>query len=193
MLDPVLHLLVGPNGAGKSTLFDLVIGPSTRLEFVNADVIAASRWPGEPAARSYDAAAMAAERRSKLIADRTSFATETVFSHESKLELIRLAIDAGYLITLHVVLIPESLAVARVVNRVQAGGHHVPEVKVRERYNRLWPLVARAVEVVDATTVYDNTQASDPFRPVASFEVGRVVGRPDWPGWTPEPMRQAGR
>ena len=64
MSDPVLHLLVGPNGAGKSSLHDLVIGPVTRLELVNADVIAAERWPGDPARRSYDAAVVAATRRS---------------------------------------------------------------------------------------------------------------------------------
>jgi len=43
MADPVLHLLAGPNGAGKSTLHEKVIGPTTHLEFVNADVIGS--WP----------------------------------------------------------------------------------------------------------------------------------------------------
>jgi len=64
MPDPVLHLLAGPNGAGKSMLHDTVIGPATHLEFVSADLIAAQRWPEDPAGSSYKAASLAAERRS---------------------------------------------------------------------------------------------------------------------------------
>lgn len=193
MPDPVLHLLVGPNGAGKSTLYDAVIGPASNLEFVNADVIAAQRWPEDPAGKSYDAAADAAQRRAELIEARVSFVTETVFSHESKLELVRVAVDAGYLVTLHVVLVPEALAVARVANRVGLGGHTVPEDKIRERYLRLWPLVATAIGVVDNATVYDNSRAARPFRVIATFEHGSTAGEPAWPAWTPEALRDAGR
>ncbi|MBA3287540.1 MAG: zeta toxin family protein [Acidimicrobiia bacterium] len=193
MPDPVLHFLVGPNGAGKSTLYDTVIGPVTHLEFVNADVIAAQRWPDDPTRKSYDAAVVAAARRTELIEARISSVTETVFSHESKLELVHAAIDAGYLVTLHVVLVPEGLAVARVASRVEVGGHTVPEGKIRERFLRLWPLVASAIGVVDNATVYDNSRAGAPFRVVASFDHGSTIGDPDWPTWTPDALRGAER
>ena len=103
MADPVLHLLAGPNGSGKSTLWAYVLEPVLRLEFVNADAIAAHRWPDDAQRHAYEAAELAAARRDHLIAARTSFATETVFSHESKVELVRVAVDAGYLVTLHVI------------------------------------------------------------------------------------------
>jgi predicted ABC-type ATPase len=188
MTDPVLHLIVGPNGAGKSSLFDLVIEPVTHLEFVNADVIAAATYPDDPAGGSYEAARLAADRRSELLTARRSFATETVFSHPSKLEFLRAAVDAGYLTTLHVVVVPEALAVARVANRVANGGHRVPATKVRARYRRLWPLVAEAIGTAASTSVYDNSRASEPFRLVARFECGRLVGDADWPGWTPDAL-----
>lgn len=193
MPDPVLHVLAGPKGAGKSTLFDAIIGPVTHLEFVNAGAVAARRWPEDPAGKSYDAAVVAAQRRTELIGDRASFATETVFSHESKLELVHAAVDAGYIVTLHIVVVPEALAVSRVSSRVGVGGHSVPEDKIRERYVRLWPLVASAIGIVDHATVYDNSRAARPFRVVASFEHGLAVGRPAWPAWTPEALRDAGR
>jgi predicted ABC-type ATPase len=82
-----------------------------------------------------------------------SFATETVFSHQSKLELVQAAVDAGYLVTLHVVMVPETLAVSRVANRLELGGHTVPEEKIREPYGRLWLLVASAVRIVDSAIV----------------------------------------
>jgi predicted ABC-type ATPase len=192
MSDPVLHLLAGPNGAGKSALYDSVIAPATHLEFVNADVIAAQRWPEDPAGKSYDASEVAARRRAELIKAGVSFVTETVFSHESKLQLVRAAVDARYLVTLHIVLVPETLAVARVANRVAVGGHAVPENKVRGRYVRLWPLVASAIGVVDNATVYDNSRAGRPFRVVATFEHGSAIGEPVWPVWTPEALRDAG-
>jgi predicted ABC-type ATPase len=192
MSDPVLHLLAGPNGAGKSTLYDTIIGPATHLEFVNADLIAAQRWPDDLPARSYEAAAVAAERRSELIGERVSFVTETVFSHQSKLEVIESAVGAGYLVTLHVVIVPVQLAVARVSSRVGAGGHGVPEDKIRGRYERLWPLVASAIALVDGATVYDNSRARTPFRVIANFKLGLVVGEGDWPTWTPQSLRAAG-
>jgi predicted ABC-type ATPase len=193
MADPVIHLIVGPNGAGKSTLHELVIGPATHLEFVNADVIAAEAWPDDPAGRSYDASVLAAGRRSALLSDRASFVTETVFSHWSELELVQEADAAGYLVTLHVVMVPEALAVARVASRVATGGHQVPVEKIRTRYARLFPLVASAIGGVDAAVVYDNSRARTPFRVVARLEHGRLVGEPDWPSWTPEVLRNLGR
>jgi len=189
MSDPVLHLLAGPNGAGKSTLFEAVVGPVTRLEFVNADAIAAERWPEDPSGRSYDAATAASERRTALIEQRRSFATETVFSHGSKLELVRVVAAAGYLVSLHVVMVPEELAVARVKDRVGRGGHAVPEDKIRGRYHRLWPLVAEAIGVVDNAVVYDNSRAKPPFRVVVTFERGSLIGARDWPAWTPDRVR----
>jgi predicted ABC-type ATPase len=164
----------------------------THLEFVNADVIAQQRWPDDPAAAAYQASEIAAGRRTELIARHESFVTETVFSHESKVDLVHSAVAAGYHVTLHVVLIPEALAVARVANRVENGGHAVPEDKIRGRHGRLWLLVAAAVPMVDETVVYDNSRAARPFRVVARFERGVVVGQPEWPTWTPEVLCRLG-
>ena len=183
--DPVLHLLAGPNGSGKTTLARRVLMPATDLPFVNADDLAAERWPGEELSHAYDASDAAAQERSRRIEERSSFITETVFSHPSKLELVQTAQAAGYLVHLHVVVIPEQLSVQRVAHRVRQGGHAVPVRKIRQRYRRLWPLVAQAVHLADAAYVYDNSTAARPFRLMASYELGQVLGIPTWPAWTP--------
>ena len=85
---------------------------------------------------------------------------------------------------LHVVLVPEELAVQRVALRVKAGGHSVPENKIRERYHRLWPLVADAIRRCDQATVYDNSRLKGP-KIVAQMTDGFIVGSTDWPDWTP--------
>ncbi|MDZ4233327.1 MAG: zeta toxin family protein [Dietzia sp.] len=183
-----LDLVVGSNGAGKSTFIELTLAPLLpRSVYVNADEIAKRRWPDDPARHSYDAARVAADTRAKLIELGESFIAETVFSHPSKLELLDAAHAADYAVILHAVLIPENLAVLRVQHRVRAGGHDVPESKIRERYQRLWDLVAAAAGRADEATFYDNSAIHGP-RVVAQLAAGIVVGAPAWPAWTPTPL-----
>ena len=184
----MLHLLAGPNGAGKSTFVAEVLGPVTRLPFVNADEIAAVRWPDAAAEHAYEASRAAADERDELMSARRSFITETVFSHSSKVDLVARATALSYLVHLHVMLVPPTLPAARVAARVAQGGHDVPVDKINERYVRLWPLVAASRNLADRTTFYDNSRAAHPFRVVASYERGRLVGEPTWPAWTPEAL-----
>jgi predicted ABC-type ATPase len=184
-----LDLVVGPNGAGKSTFVELTLAPLLRgCVLVNADEIAKQRWPQDPTAHAYDAAKIAADTRLKLIELSRPFIAETVFSHPSKLELIDVAHAAKYTVVLHVLLIPEDLAVTRVQYRVRAGGHDVPEAKIRERFSRLWRLVAGAIARADTARVYDNSQRAGP-RIVAQMSAGLTVGGPSWPAWTPDALR----
>jgi predicted ABC-type ATPase len=183
-----LDVVVGPNGAGKSTFVEFTLAPLLPGSvFVNADEIAKQRWPDDPSAHAYDAALIAAQTREKLIELRRPFIAETVFSHPSKIELIDTARAADYTLVLHVLLIPEDLAVHRVAYRVRAGGHPVGENKIRQRYQRLWALVAEAIPRCDQATVYDNSHIKGP-RIVAQITEGFIVGRPTWPEWTPDDL-----
>jgi predicted ABC-type ATPase len=183
-------LLAGPNGAGKSTLVEHVILPTApRLEFVNADEIAREAAEAGHALDAYEAARQAASRRDELLATQRSFITETVFSHPSKLELIDAALEAGYVVVLHVVMVPLGVSLKRVRERASLGGHDVPPEKIRERYERLWDLVAAAVRRATEAHVYDNSQIRRPLREVAAFDFGRPVGDITWPSWTPRPLR----
>jgi predicted ABC-type ATPase len=180
-----LDLVVGPNGAGKSTFVELVLAPHRPgVAFVNADAIAARQWPDNAEAHAYEAAAVAAQTRAQLIERREPLIAETVFSHPSKLELIEVAQAAGYTVALHVLLIPEQLAVPRVAARVAAGGHAVPEHKVRARYARLWPLVADAMTRADVSQVWDNARRDGPTQ-VALLYAGIATGPCRWPAWAP--------
>lgn len=192
MSTPVLHLVAGPNGAGKTTFYERVLGPATKLPFVNADRIASERWPNDPVSHAYEAADLAERRRRDLIRDRSSFAAETVFSHPSKLDLLHEAKAAGYLVYLHVILVPEDLTVARVQVRRELGGHDVPEEKIRTRFRRLWLLVRQAIALVHGAEILDNSRAATPFRRVARYDEGRLVGVADWPPWTPPELLQPG-
>jgi len=180
-----LHLVVGPNGSGKTTFVtEFLAMELPGFAYVNADEIAKAKWPSDPAAHAYEAAHIAEETRAHLIAKGRSFIAETVFSHPSKLDLIRSAQEEGYQVVLHVMIIPEELAVRRVEYRVRAGGHDVPEQKIRERYRRLWGLVARAVSAADRAVVYDNSRNAGPAK-VGEFFGGSPIGAAAWPEWAP--------
>lgn len=159
------------------------------MAFVNVDVISRRDWPGSELEHAYEASARAAVERQSLLDAGRSFATETVFSHHSKLELVRDAHRRGYLIHLHVLIVPVDLSVARVAERVLDGGHDVPEVKIRGRFDRLWDLVLEARSYTVRTTFYDNTRADRPFRVVAEFAGDSQLGDAAWPRWTPQQLR----
>lgn len=184
-MTPLLWVIVGPNGAGKSTYHRTRVLPHFNAPFINADIIAKEKWPGDTAARSYDAARLAAERRQQLLRAKRSFAAETVFSHPSKLDLIQKAQDAGYEVwTTFVMLEKDELAVRRVAERTQRGGHPVPPEKIRTRYARLLPLVAKALKLSDKGYLVDNTSPTRPLRDVAGMERGkRVWTAKGLPGW----------
>jgi predicted ABC-type ATPase len=183
-----LDLIVGPNGAGKTTFVRYTLSKALPpgVVFVNADEIALQRWPGQAEEHAYDAAGIAERTRQALLTQGVSFMAETVFSHPSKLGLMEDARGNGYQVFLHGLLVPEELSVARVLARVEAGGHSVPEEKVRQRYQRLWPLVAHAIVRADAATVYDNS--GDRPRIVGQYVAAQPVGRSGWPPWTPKAL-----
>ena len=173
-----LDLVAGPNGAGKSTFVELTLAPLLPGSvFVNADEIAKQRWPDDPPAHAYEAALIAAETREKLIELGRPFIAETVFSHPSKLELIDTARAAGYTVVLHVRAHPRGPGGGRRCLPGQAGGHPVTENKIRQRYHRLWALVAEAITRCDQATVYDNSAIKGP-RIVAQISEGFIVGSP---------------
>lgn len=168
---PLLWVIAGPNGAGKTTYWERFVRPRLDVPFVNADVIARDRGWGSSAPEAYAAAQLAEERRAAFLVARASFVAETVFSHPSKLELIRAARTAAYTVWLTFIgLERPEVAIARVASRVRAGGHPVPDDKVAARYARAMAMVSDAVPLVQRLFVIDNSEADTALRSVARFD-----------------------
>ena len=134
---------------------------------------------------AYKAAGIAAARRTEAFEAGRSFATETVFSHPSKLALIDVAKARGYLVVvMQVGLESPDLSVARVEERVREGGHDVPEDKVRARYERGQPIIRVAVRRADRGMVFDNSALNSPPKRMLVFAAGRLVeAAPHLPRW----------
>ena len=155
------HLLAGPNGAGKSTLYralvrEGILGPP--LEFVNADLYEQAHLQhiADPEARSEAARQWADDRRAALLHEAADFASETVFSHPSKLALIEEAQRCGYTVALYIVALDDpARLLSRVAQRVREGGHAVPPERILARYPRTMDNLARAVRQADVSYLYD--------------------------------------
>ena len=176
MSTPLLWVLVGPNGAGKTTYYERYIKPRLTLPFVNADLIARAEWPENTPEHAYKASRLAAETRAALLDKQRSFVTETVFSHESKLDLLSDARQRGYLVWLTCIYLDSpNLSVARVKQRVTEGGHEVPEDKIRRRYDRMIGNVQHAIEIADRVSLIDNSFKDRAYMDVVRYEAGGLV------------------
>jgi len=179
-----LWLLAGGNGAGKSTFYELFLEPKGIL-FVNADRIARLMAPEAPEASSYEAAQVAARIREDLLAQGTSFCFETVFSHPSKIDFVAAAKSHGYEIVFVFVHVESTeLNLARVAQRVAAGGHDVPRDKVIARVHRSLANARQTLPLTDLALLFDNSSSDDPFVHVASCKGGSSElfqdPAPDW-------------
>jgi predicted ABC-type ATPase len=186
---PVLHLIAGPNGAGKSTLYQYLIKPRyPDLVFVNADLHErdALQHISNPLQRSEAARGWADGQRADFLARGESFVSETVFSHHSKLDLLRQAHASGFQVALYVVCINEPRQLLRrVKQRVNEGGHDVPGNKILERYPRTIANLTEAVRLADLSMLFDSVDV-DRGGPLLVASVTRtgvtrhVHPLPDW-------------
>jgi predicted ABC-type ATPase len=181
---PELWLLVGGNGAGKTTFYERFLAPR-KIPLVNADNIARSVWPDAPEKHSYEAALIAERERFRLLEERQSFCFETVFSHPSKVDFVGAAKAAGFRIRLfyfHLEL--ASLNKARVVSRVKAGGHNVPEAKIEARIPRTLANLRQCIGLVDELYLVDNSSLDHPYVRIAVWQDGQWRSFVETlPGW----------
>lgn len=176
---PRMWVLAGANGSGNSTFYQLMLEPRG-VRWINADDIARTMWPADPEGHSYAAAAVAAEQREAAVRAGIDFATETVFSHPSKLVLLHNARAAGYHVTLvYIHLASAELNVARVAQRVAQGGHNVPQDKIIARRARVQTLMGEAIAAADEAVILDNSDDDNPFVVVARVSGGVVTYQAD--------------
>jgi len=179
-----LWILAGGNGAGKSTFYRIQLEP-LGLPFINADILAKELYPESPEQHSYEAARLAAGKRSELLLEGQSFCFETVFSHPSKIDFLAEAKTLGYEIVLVMIhLDSDSLNKARVSQRISEGGHSVPEKKIEQRIPRLLVHIKEALPLCDHVRILNNSRIDDPFKQMAIISDGQVkfmLGeRPQW-------------
>jgi predicted ABC-type ATPase len=162
---PHIVVVAGPNGAGKSTVAPAVLRENFGVtEFVNADTIAAGLSGLRPEGVAISAGRLMLLRLREQTAAGASFGFETTLATRSFAPWLQRARRDGHRVTIVFFALPDpDMAVARVRERVRAGGHDVPEATIRRRFQRgLANLLASYVPLADEWIVYDNSATSGP-------------------------------
>ena len=164
--EPSLFVLAGTNGAGKSS----VAGAEFRrrgANYFNPDEATSRIRAANPRLSESDANSLAWQHGRRLletaILTRASFAFETTLGGRTIPRLLHEAPSAGLAVRIwYVGLEGVELHLARVRARVAAGGHAIPDARVRERYDRSRENLIRLLPVLAELRLFDNSADADP-------------------------------
>jgi predicted ABC-type ATPase len=153
----------------KTTFQSLTQKPLFQMISVSNKVI----WLADPNEKDivYLSASIAEFLRKKMIAEsNSSFAYESVFSHDSKIDEIKYAKQNGYKIYLYFIATNDyRLNTERVRQRVERGGHNVPEQKIKDRWFRTMDNIFNAFVLSDRVFFFDNSANFEFYTPFSYF------------------------
>lgn len=131
-----LIIVGGPNGAGKTTFAETYIAHHEFL-YLSADAIAKELSPDNPTNAQVEAGREFLHRLQETIAAGINCVVESTLSGRTFQNAIKFARTGGYTVRiLYLWLDVVETSLERVRERVQKGGHDVPEVDVRRRFSR---------------------------------------------------------
>jgi len=158
---PSLYIIAGPNGAGKTTFVrDFLRYDFAVLDFLNADEIARGLSPLAPERAQLEAGRIMLGRVRRFIGEGRDFGMETTLSGRTYRNFFRTARERGYSIHLDFLILPSvEHSIRRVADRVEAGGHNVPDQDLRRRFRvGLQNLFSLYRPFLDSWALYDNSE-----------------------------------
>jgi predicted ABC-type ATPase len=153
-------------------------------EFVNADTLAQGLSAFRPEDVAIEAGRIMLQRLDTLESEGRSFAFESTLASQSLATRLARLKNRGYRVHVLFIWLPTAeLAIARVAERVRAGGHDVPVAAVRRRFERgRRNFFLRYRPLADAWRLYDGSSIRGP-RLIASGEaatMARVRNQERW-------------
>ncbi|MBA4071719.1 MAG: hypothetical protein C0497_07780 [Gemmatimonas sp.] len=170
---PEILVLAGVNGAGKSSVAGARV-LNAGGQFYNPDLYARQLQITQPGLSIEDANGQAWQRGRGLlqraIDTKVNFAFESTLGATTIPKLLRGAAASHDVHILFVGLDSPERHIARVAARVQAGGHDIPEAKIRSRYTSSRANLIDLIPFLASLRVYDNSEEV--------VSVGTVTPRP---------------
>ncbi len=177
----IYTIIAGVNGVGKSSLTGVLNGESSDLGIiVDTDRITADL--GGDKLRGGKAAI---ERIEDCLKKGINFTQETTLSGARTLKTIKTAKELGYFIRLYYIGVGTAEeSIKRIKNRVEKGGHSIPEEDVRRRYAKRFEDLCAVLPYCSEVKLYDNENG---FVEKAEYRNGRlIIKSSDVPEWLNE-------
>ncbi len=161
---PAGHAVVvaGVNGAGKSSVIEAAV-QALGSRYFNPDTEARAVLRENPGVSPQVASALALRRVAEML--RRLRSEDLRFTFETTLggsimtrRLIEIAEAGGTVEVFFIGLEGIDLHLRRVADRVQGGGHDIPEARIRERYVRSRQNLIRLLPHISRLDLYDNTE-----------------------------------
>jgi predicted ABC-type ATPase len=168
---PRIYVLAGTNGAGKSSVGGAMLLESG-AEYFNPDEAALRFVSTNPGMTQEEANSAAWHQGKRLleraISERLDFAFETTLGGHTMAALLDQALSEKIEVRIwYVGLATPELHIARVHSRVASGGHDIPEVQIRERYDNSRLNLVDLMPKLTELRVYDNSEEGDPRSGIA--------------------------
>lgn len=169
---PTAYIIAGPNGAGKTT-FAMEFLPKIAgcRNFINADLIARGLSPLDVDSAAMDAGRLFLRQIRGQMGSGNDFAFETTLSGLTYIRLFKELKRQGYELRLYYLWIPTvQLALKRIAERVQRGGHDIPGQVAARRYGKgLGNLFRHYMALADYCAIFENSSTV----PVLVYERSR--------------------
>jgi len=131
-----LIIVGGPNGAGKTTFADEYVAQQGH-NYIGADAIAYELSPQNPNLAQFAAGREFLRRIDAGLKGSESLVVESTLSGRTIRHTLQKAKTAGFMVEIvYLFLESADTCVERIRQRVQKGGHFVPEADVRRRFTR---------------------------------------------------------
>ena len=159
---PRIIVLAGVNGAGKSSIGGSQLKAHNTTWYNPDDYTRALNCTGEYSQGEANSLAWTHGRDllEAAIANRSYFAIETTLGGDTIASMLRHAADTHQVHIWYCGLSSPELHIERVKARVKAGGHDIPEAKIRERWNSSRLNLIKLIPYLASLTVYDNSETA---------------------------------
>ncbi len=174
----IYTIIGGVNGVGKSSLTGVLAAESNDLGvIIDTDKITATLGGNK-----INGGKEAILRINSSLEKGINFTQETTLSGIRTLKTIKRARDYNYYIRLYYVGVSSATeSIKRIKNRVEKGGHSIPEQDVKRRYSKRFEDLATILPYCNEVKFYDNENG---FVEKAEYKNGKLLAKTkDIPEW----------